>query len=405
MKSIKIRLELNNKQKTLALQHCGTARYAYNWALSYCKKIDEFNKTAPKEEKQKYPSAIDFHKMLVRDVKPINKWLYDVSKWTSQEPLRNLQKAYSKYFSELKKGTIQKKKNEYVAKCKAKGLFINYDIVNDIGKPNFKKKGIKDSFYLEANITTNKNKIKVPKFGWLKCSEILPNCEIKNVVISRTADEWFISFKIPHTPITTIKTKGVVGCDLGVKTLVTLSDGTTFENLKPYRKAKRKLKLAQRKMSKKYVKGAKNQSSNYKKASLVVAKIHQDIANIRKDNLHKITTFMSKNYEEIVIEDLKISNMVKNHKLASVILDGGLFEFRRQLEYKAKWYGCTITVADTYFPSSKLCSSCGHKKEILKLSERTYNCEVCNFTLDRDENAARNLKKLAVSSTVTACGA
>jgi putative transposase len=404
VKSIKIRLELNNKQKTLALQHCGTARYAYNWALSYCKKIDEFNKTAKKEDKQKYPSAIDFHKMFVKDVKSVNKWLYDVSKWTAQEPLRNLQKAYSRYFSELKQGVIQKKKNEYVAKRKAKGLFIDYDIVNDIGRPNFKKKGIKDSFYLEANITANKNKIKVPKFGWLKCSEILPNCEIKNVVISRTADEWFISFKIPHTSMITIKTKGVVGCDLGVKNLVTLSDGITFENLKPYRKAKRKLKLAQRKMSKKYVKGAKNQSSNYKKASLVVAKIHQDVANIRKDNLHKITTFMSKNYEEIVIEDLKISNMVKNHKLAGVILDGGLFEFRRQLEYKAKWYGCIITIADPYFPSSKLCSNCGNKKEVLKLSERTYNCKVCNFTLDRDENAAQNLKKLAVSLTVSTCG-
>ena len=104
MKSIKIRLELNNKQKTLALQHCGTARYAYNWALSYCKKIDEFNKTAKKEDKQKYPSAIDFHKMFVKDVKSVNKWLYDVSKWTAQEPLRNLQKAYSRYFSELKQG-------------------------------------------------------------------------------------------------------------------------------------------------------------------------------------------------------------------------------------------------------------------------------------------------------------
>lgn len=404
MKSIKVRLELNNKQKTFALQHCGSARYAWNWALSNCKEIDEFNKTVSKAEYQKYPSAIDFHKLLVSDVKPLNLWLYDVSKFTAQEPLRNLQKAYTKYFSELKNGTIQKKKDAYIKSRKSKGLPIDYDFLKDLGKPKFKKKGKNDSFYLEGKIITDDCKIKLPKFGWLKCSEVLPNCEIKNCVISRTADEWFISFRVPFEPKTTIKTKGVVGCDLGIKTLVTLSDSITFENPKPYRKAKRKLKLAQRKMSKKFVKGTKNQSSNYKKAKMKVAKIHQRIANIRKDNLHKITTFMSKNYEEVVIEDLKVNNMVKNHKLASAILDGGLFEFRRQLEYKAKWYGCSITVANQWFPSSKTCVNCGYIKKDLKLSDRIYNCEICGHSEDRDLMASKNLRKLAVSLTVTACG-
>jgi len=113
---------------------------------------------------------------------------------------------------------------------------------------------------------------------------------------------------------------------------------------------------------------------------------------------------MSKNYEEVVIEDLKISNMVKNHKLASAILDGGLFEFRRQLEYKAKWYGCVITVADQWFPSSKTCINCGNIKKDLKLSDRIYHCDVCDHSEDRDLMASKNLRKLAVSLTVTACG-
>ena len=182
-----------------------------------------------------------------------------------------------------------------------------------------------------------------------------------------------------------------------------MSDGTIFENPKPYNKAKKKLKLAQRIQSKRRVVG-KNQSNNYKKASLKVAKIHQRIANVRKDNLHKVTSYLTKNYQEIVIEDLNVKGMSKNHKLASAILDGGFSEFRRQLEYKAKWYGSIITVVDRFYPSSKLCSSCGNKKEKLKLSERTYNCKSCGETLDRDLNASLNLKKMAVSYTVSAFG-
>lgn len=362
MKSIKIRLELNNIQTALANKHAGVARYAYNWGKSIC---DEAIR-----DKQKRPTAIDLHKKFVAEEKTIKSWLYEVSKYSPQQSLRNLDEAYKRIF--------KVKESKY---------------------PKFKKKNDKDSFYLEGNIITNNNKIKVPKFGWLKCSEILPNCGIKNVVISKTANQWFVSFKIPFESNMCNKTNTIIGIDLGIKTLAVLSDGKTFEAVKAYKKNKRKLKLLQRKISKK-VKG----SNNRKKASIRLAKLHYRIANIRKDSIHKLTTYLSKNHAECVIEDLNVKGMSKNHKLASAILDGGFYEFRRQMEYKCKWYRSKLTIVDRYYPSSKTCSYCDNIKKELKLSERRYHCDNCGLNIDRDLNAAINLSKKAVSYTESACG-
>ena len=363
MKSIKIRLELNNKQTTLANKHAGVARYAYNWGKSVCDNAIQ--------NKEKRPTAIDLHKKFVAEEKQTKDWLYDVSKCSPQQALRNLDGAYKRTF-------------------KVKGTKY----------PRYKKKGQHDSFYLEGNIITDGNKIKVPIFGWLKCSEILPECQIKNVVISKKASHWFIAFKIPFEPQIYPKNNGIIGVDLGIKTLATLSDGKTFENIKPYKKNKRKLKLLQRKLSKKQ-KG----SNNRKKACAKVAKLHCRISNIRKDNIHKLTTYLAKNHSEIVIEDLNVRGMSKNHKLASAILDGGFYEFRRQLEYKVKWYSSVLTVVDRFFPSSKQCSGCGNIKSDLKLSDREYICECCGLLIDRDLNASINLKNKAVSYIASACGA
>lgn len=363
MKSVKIRLELNNKQRTLANKHAGVARYAYNWGKSICDNAIQ--------NKQKRPTAIDLHKKFVAEEKSTKDWLYEVSKCSPQQALRNLDEAYKRIF-------------------KVKGTKF----------PVFKKKGQHDGFYLEGNIITDGNKIKVPIFGWLRCSETLPDCKIKNVVISKTANHWFIAFKIPFEPEITTKINDVVGVDLGIKTLATLSDGKIFENLKPYKKNKRKLKILQRRLSKKQ-KG----SNNRKKACAKVAKLHYRIANIRKDNIHKLTTYLAKNHSEIVIEDLNIKGMSKNHKLASAVLDGGFYEFKRQLDYKCKWYDSTLTIVDRFFPSSKQCSSCGNIKSDLKLSDREYVCECCGLVIDRDLNASVNLRNKAVSYIASACGA
>ena len=386
MKSVKVRLELNNKQRTMAFRHCGVARHAYNWGVDVCQKAFANG--------EKTPSAIDLHKKLVAEVKPANMWYYDSSKWSPQQALRNLEAAYKNFHRNQKQSGYKKLKQ-----IRRDGKVVN--VLE--GLPQFKKRGERDSFYLEAGIKVEGNRIKVPKFGWLKASEPLPYSGIKSVVISRTADQWFVSFKIEHAPAKTEKTKGAVGVDLGIKTLATLSDGTMFPSINPYRRLKSRLKRLQRKVSKKFVKG-KVQSSNYRKASVNVARLYQKIANQRKDYTHKLTTYLAKNHSEIVIETLNVKGMSKNHKLASAILDGGFFEFSRQLEYKANWYGSTLTKVSTFYPSSKICSSCGTKKDILKLSERTFKCVSCGFEKDRDLNASLNLKNMAVSSTVSACG-
>lgn len=381
MKSLKIRLELNNKQLTLCHKHAGVARHAYNWGVAECQKAFERN--------EKIPSAIDLHKRLVAEVKTEHSWYYQVSKCAPQQALRNLQSAYQAFHRIQKPSGYTKRKT-----VRRAGKVIT--VLE--GLPQFKKKGMHDGFYLEGAIRADGRRIKLPHLGWVRTSEAIPTYEIKNVSITRTADHWFVSFKIPHAPTPTLKNTDVVGVDLGIKTLATLSDGTagrprTFQAVKPYKRNKRKLKLAQRKASKKFVKGQKKQSSNYQKAQAKVARIHARIANIRQDVLHKLTTNLAKNHSRVVIEDLNVRGMSQNHRLASAILDGGFFEFRRQLTYKANWYGSEVVVADRFFASSKTCSGCGCKKASLKLSERSYRCESCGLQIDRDVNAAINLRQ------------
>lgn len=385
-KSFKIRLEPNMAQTTLFAKHAGVARHAYNAGLAYCNEL--------REKGENTPSAIDLHKWLVATVKKENDWYYEVSKFSSQQSLRDLDTAFRNFHR------IQKQ-SQYTLKNK-KGLLQGF--------PRFKKKGDKDKFYLEgvgtSCIKVENNKIKLPKIGWVKLSEKFDDVVLKNCTISRKADEWFVAFRMEHTPQITQKKFDVVGVDLGVKTLATLSNGEIYENLRPYKKAKQKLRRQQKEVSRRYNKDvdAKSQSANYKKSVLKLAKTHAMVANVRKDMLHKLTTYLAKNFETVVIEDLNIKGMVKNHNLASAILDGGFFEFKRQLLYKKEWYGGSVIIANTFYASSKICSCCGNKKEKLKLSEREYVCTNCSTVMDRDLNASKNLEKLAVSSTVTANG-
>ncbi len=233
--------------------------------------------------------------------------------------------------------------------------------------------------------------IQVPRIGKLKTYERLPSVDkIKSVTISRQADRWFISFKI-ETQIQNNNHTTVVGVDLGVKALATLSTGEVIEGAKSYRTNKAKLSRLQW-LNRNKIIGSKN----WRKAWVKIARLHRKIANIRAYSIHKLTSLLAKNHGTIVIEDLNVSGMMKNHKLASAISDMGFYEVRRQLEYKSKLYGSKLVVVDRWFPSSKTCSNCGHKKEILFLSERVFSCENCNFTAYRDLNAAINLS-MAVS--------
>lgn len=223
-----------------------------------------------------------------------------------------------------------------------------------------------------------------------------------SAAISRAADRWFVSIAVDtpgssHLP--QAENQGAVGVDLGVSALATLSTGGTIPGPQPHRALLDRLRRLSRSLSPK-VKG----SANRLKAKAKLAKLHARIANIRSDALHKLTTDLTRRFHIIDVEDLNVRGMVKNRHLACSIADMGFFEFRRQLEYKVAMRGGQVVVADRFFASSKTCSACGHKLGELPLSVRGWTCPGCGTAHDRDVNAAVNLKNMAVSSTVTACG-
>ncbi|MBD0363175.1 MAG: IS200/IS605 family element transposase accessory protein TnpB [Coleofasciculus sp. C3-bin4] len=364
----KTELKLNNIQRTMLFKHAGTARHAWNWGLGLTRAILDNNKVN-RSDKIKFPSAIDLHKWLVALVKPRHLWYYEVSKCAPQYALRQLREAWDRCFKKVS------------------------------GVPRFKKKGRKDSFTLDGSIKVEHFKIKVPVIGWLKTYERLPLLiNPKSVTIYRHADRWFISFKIEVEPTQTSKSVECVGVDLGVNSLATLSTGEEFKGAKSYKKYEKKLARLQYLLRHKVV-----GSNNYKKAQLKIARANRRIANIRKDTLHKLTTYISKNHAVIGLEDLNVSGMMANRKLAKAIGDMGFYEFRRQLEYKCQLYGSRLVFANRFYPSSKTCSNCGHVKESVPLKERTFRCPECGFECDRDLNASINLEK-AASLVVSACG-
>jgi len=211
----------------------------------------------------------------------------------------------------------------------------------------------------------------------------------------RTLRRWYISFKIDVSIAPIEKRIDVVGIDLGIKALATLSTGETIEGVKSYRKHEKKLGRLQRQVSRKV-----SRSANRHKAQVKVQRLHRKIANIRKDTLHKLTSHLCKNHAVNVIEDLNVSGMLANPKLAKSIADMGFYEFRRQMEYKSELYGSQLIIVDRFYPSSKTCSNCGTIKDSLLLSERVFYCEHCHLKIDRDLNAAKNLEKIGRATTL-----
>jgi len=269
--------------------------------------------------------------------------------------------------------------------------------------PQPKKKGFHDSFTItndQFKVTTNK--IKLPQIGWIKLCESLRFIgKVISATISRTANKWFVSITIEINSIQTIhENQGIVGVDLGVKKLATLSTGEEISGPKPHKLLLQRLKRLSRSLSRK-IKGSQNRF----KAKQKLAKLHARIANIRLDSLDKLTTSLVQRFSTVIIEDLCVKGMMANRKLARAIADMGFYEFRRQLEYKLKFRGGNLIVAPRFFPSSQLCSACGFRNKELTLSDRTWTCPECHSFHQRDLNASLNLKNLAVSSTVSVCGA
>lgn len=384
--SFKTELKPNHQQITSFRKHCGVARHAYNFGNAV---ILEALKLRETDKSVRIPSAIDLHKKLVAEVKTANPWYYESSKASPQQALAEVRKAWDRCFKKTSK------------------------------QPRFKKKGkSKDSFYLERGtiakpgISNDGKRIKLPKIGWVRLAEPLLVSAIHNCVISRTANKWFVAIKCEIEKPTVEANRPTVGVDIGIKELAVTSDGKVFSNPKAYRRMSKRLKRLQRAVSRK-AKGSRNRS----KAIDVLARIHARVANIRKDAIHKLTTYLAKNHSIVRIEDLHIKAFLKNHKLAGAIADCGMYEFKRQLEYKVEKFSSQLILVDRFFPSSQICSNCGKHRHKMPLKNRLYECPDCGHSEDRDLNAAKNIDRWfegifvpkreseAASSAVLACGA
>jgi len=378
IRAYKTEIDLNNAQVTACKKHAGAARWAYNWGLR--------RKQAVYEQTGKTATAIDLHRELNALKKQDVPWMYEVSKCAPQEGLRNLDTAFSQFFRRC----ALKKQGKWTGK---------------LGYPRCKtkKKGL-GSFRLTGSIVVYAEAIVLPRLGRLRLKErgYLPTSGVKvlSATVSEEAGHWYVSVQVEQEQAVPENTGPVVGIDLGIKHLATLSDGTVTPNPRHLKRRLKKLKRLQRVVSRRQ-RGGKNR----KKAASKLAKLHRQIRNQRQNTLHQVTTRLAKTKSVLVIEDLYVAGMLKNHHPAQAIGDVGFYEFKRQALYKAAWYGARVILASRWEPSSKRCSGCGWLDDDLTLSDRTFHCEQCGLVLDRDLNAAINLEQLAGSSpdSLNAC--
>jgi putative transposase len=365
-KSYKTELDLNNKQRTLLLQYAGTARFVFNWALA-----DRIERHKQELKTNKFEQKKRFNVLK----KEKYAWICDIAYTVMEREFENCDQAFQNFFRRCKKGEKR------------------------VGYPKFKSKknGI-GSFTLRGSIIVETNRIKLPKIGWIRLKEdkYLPTNEVKIISanISERAGHWLISVLVDtQKEIVPLKlTDKVIGVDLGIKELATCSNGKVFPNPKALNKSEKKLAHLQREVSRR-VKGSNNRNKSKKK----VARLHYRISNIRRYALNEVSNYLTVKAKPkiIVLENLNVNGMLQNRKLSKAISDASFSELRQQVEYKAKWYGEKVVIADRFYPSSKTCSECGSVKPLLKLSERTFVCEQCGAVMDRDFNASLNLASLA----------
>jgi putative transposase len=342
----------------------------WNWTLEQIKRING--------EERRIPGGLELRRLLNSVKGEQFPWMCEVSKCCPQEAIINVDKAIRAYF-DSRKGQRKGKKT---------------------GFPKFKKKGkCRESFKLTGTIIVKERAIILPVLGEIRLFEknyIPTDVHVCSATVTKRANRWFVSVNVKmEIPEQTWEKDEdpVIGLDLGVKTLAVCSDGQTFENPKALTSKLKKLRRLNKSLHRK-VEG----SQNRKKAAAELAKLHFEIACIRQDAIHKITTELTRTKSAIVIEDLNVSGMLRNHCLARAIADCGFGEFKRQLLYKGERYGCQIILAPRFFPSSKTCSECGWIKEDLTLKDREWTCEECGVIHDRDHNAAVNLLQWAISN-------
>ena len=377
-RAYKIEINPTDDQKSKIHQTIGVSRFIYNFYIAHNKEIYE--------KEGKFVSGMDFSKWLNNEYIPNNqdkKWIKEVSSKATKQAIMNGDKAFKDFFK------------------KAKGF------------PRFKKKKNQDvKAYFPKNNKTDwtleRHRVKIPTLGWVRLKEfgyIPKNSVVKSGTVSQKADRYYVSILVEETyiKISNPNNEGL-GIDLGIKEFAICSNGNKFKNINKtstFKKIEKKLKREQRKLSRKYeslkirnknIKEGRATRQNIQKQVVKVQRLHQRLANIRTDYINKtVFSIVKQKPSYITIEDLAVSNMMKNKHLSKAISSQKFFEFKTKLMSKCKQNNIELRIVDRFYPSSKTCSNCGKIKKDLKLSDRIYKCD-CGFTIDRDLNASINLK-------------
>ena len=354
--------------------HAGAARFAYNAGLAHVKEVLDSGESADWS-----------HYGLLRwwnankDILAVNRDTGVV--WWGQ----NSKESYNMGLYGLARGLSNWSKSR---KGQRKG--------RRVGFPRFKSKNTVAKFAYSTGFTAPKASdpygLKLPRIGRVHCMENvykrISGARLVRITVSRRAGRWYASLTVEREPTATPAPKrGAVGVDLGVKNLATLSDGTVIPNPRALGARLRALRKAQQALSRKVMGSARRE-----KAKGRVARLRARVADVRADAINKATTMIARSYNTVCIEDLNVAGMMKNRSLARSLVDASLGEFRRQLEYKTARTGAVLRVVDRWYPSSKTCSNCGVVKAKLSLSERVFNCDACGLSIDRDLNAAINIR-------------
>lgn len=362
----KFRLYPNKDQQQRLAVHFGCCRFVYNYFLTQRK--DAYLK------KGKSPNYYEQAAYLTK-FKKEKMWLKEANSQVLQFSLKCLQTAYNNFFAKRAKF------------------------------PKFHAKKNKQSFTVPQHIKVQDNKLCFPKFSdgiKIKLHRKIEG-EIKHATVSKNcADQYFIAILVERNIKPFRKVNKKIGIDLGITTLATCSNGKQYKNIRAYRVLEARLRVLNKDLHRK-----KRGSNNRKKARQKIARLHNKIANIRNNHLHKTSRQIVDDNQVICLEDLNIKGMMKNHCLAKSVADVSLSEFVRQIEYKAVWYGRTVIKVNRWFPSSKMCSSCRYVMETLPLSVRSWTCPNCEIKHNRDKNAAINILNegnRTVGTTELACG-
>lgn len=378
IKSIKVRLNPNNKQLTKLFQYAGCARFAYNWAI------------AREQESYNQGNNFLFDNELRKEFTQLKKqeeykWLNDVSCNVTKQAIKDACNTYKRFF----KG--QCKYPRFKSKKYSTPSFYQDNVRIRFTNTHVKVEGFSKS--------KKQNK---QKLNWIKLCEkgrIPTNCRYMNPRFTYDGLYWYVSVGVEVDITNTLASNEGIGVDLGIKDLAVCSNGSTYKNINKIQKVKklekRKRRL-QRSISRRYEKNKKGVSycktCNIIKREKELLKVVKRLTNIRHNHIHQITSEIVKRKPSFIcIEDLNVSGMIKNRHLSKAVQQQGFYEFRRQIEYKSEWSNIPVIIADRFFPSSKLCSCCGTVKTDLKLSDRTYKCE-CGNVIDRDFQASLNLQ-------------